>query len=52
MGFPPVEPAAKPTNRPSPSRLPLLWRPGCPSPKVDASSIEMKLGTYWFVRMA
>jgi len=43
---PPAAPAAKPSEPPKPKPVepPRL-------PKVDAQSIEMKLGTYWFVRI-
>ena len=41
---PRVEPAAKPVAATVAAGMPRL-------PKVDAESIEMKLGTYWFVRI-
>ena len=49
---PHVEPAAKPSEPPKPKPVAAAVAAGMPRlPKVDASSIEMKLGTYWFVRI-
>ena len=49
---PQVEPAAKPSEPPKPKLVAAAVAAGMPRlPKVDASSIEMKLGTYWFVRI-
>ena len=45
---PPAAPAAKPSEPPKPKPKP-VEPPRLP--KVDAQSIEMKLGTYWFVRI-
>ena len=49
---PRVEPAAKPSEPSKPKPVAAAVSAGMPRlPKVDASSIEMKLGTYWFVRI-
>ncbi|MBS33998.1 MAG: hypothetical protein CMO68_06280, partial [Verrucomicrobiales bacterium] len=45
---PPAAPAAKPSEPPKPKPKP-VEPPRLP--RVDAQSIEMKLGTYWFVRI-
>ena len=47
-----VEPAAKPSEPAKPEKVAATAQAGMPRlPKVDAESIEMKLGTYWFVRI-
>jgi len=47
-----VEPAAKPSEPAKPEKVAATAQAGMPRlPKVDAQSIEMKLGTYWFVRI-
>ena len=47
-----VEPAAKPSEPAKPEKAAVTAQAGMPRlPKVDAQSIEMKLGTYWFVRI-
>ncbi|HIL72604.1 MAG TPA: DUF2339 domain-containing protein, partial [Verrucomicrobia bacterium] len=47
-----VEPAAKPSEPAKPEKAAATAQAGMPRlPKVDAESIEMKLGTYWFVRI-
>ena len=47
-----VEPAAKPSEPAKPEKVAATAQTGMPRlPKVDAESIEMKLGTYWFVRI-
>ncbi len=49
---PPAEPAAKPSGPAKPEKAVATAQAGMPRlPKVDAESIEMKLGTYWFVRI-
>ncbi len=49
---PHVEPAAKPSESAKPEKAVATAQAGMPRlPKVDAESIEMKLGTYWFVRI-
>jgi len=49
---PPAEPAAKPSDPAKPEKVAATAQAGMPRlPKVDAQSIEMKLGTYWFVRI-
>ena len=48
----PAEPAAKPSEPAKPEKVAATAQAGMPRlPKVDAESIEMKLGTYWFVRI-
>jgi len=48
----PAEPAAKPSEPAKPEKVAATAQAGMPRlPKVDAQSIEMKLGTYWFVRI-
>ena len=52
MSAPIVEPAAKPSEPAKPEKVAATAQAGMPRlPKVDAESIEMKLGTYWFVRI-
>ena len=49
---PHVEPAAKPSEPAKPEKVAATAQAGMPRlPKVDAQSIEMKLGAYWFVRI-
>ena len=49
---PPAEPAVKPSEPVKPEKAAATAQAGMPRlPKVDAESIEMKLGTYWFVRI-
>ena len=48
----PAEPAAKPSEPAKPEKVAATAQAGMPRlPKVDDESIEMKLGTYWFVRI-
>ncbi len=50
--IPPVEPVVKPSESAKPEKVAASVQAGMPQlPKVDAESIEMKLGTYWFVRI-
>jgi len=52
MSAPIVEPAAKPSEPAKSEKVAATAQAGMPRlPKVDAESIEMKLGTYWFVRI-
>jgi hypothetical protein len=49
---PPAEPTVKPSEPVKPEKAAATAQAGMPRlPKVDAESIEMKLGTYWFVRI-
>ncbi|MEE2947737.1 MAG: DUF2339 domain-containing protein, partial [Verrucomicrobiota bacterium] len=49
---PTTEPRTKPSESVKPEKAADTAQAGMPRlPKVDAESIEMKLGTYWFVRI-